>query len=192
MNINTKSDEPELIRRSRLGDKRAYGQLVNRYMKRAYYSALGLVSSHEAALDLSQEAFVRSYRAIGKLDPDRKFYTWYYRILRNLCFNYLRDKSRRARPFSEIDETMVQTIVDVTQDASRSVETDEMCHELWKAIDRLSALEREVIIMKDFEELSYKEMADMLECPIGTVMSRLFNARKALKHKMEDYMNDRL
>ncbi|MBN1154054.1 sigma-70 family RNA polymerase sigma factor [candidate division KSB1 bacterium] len=191
MNNNREADESELIRRSRMGDKDAFGQLVCIYMKRAYFSALGLVSSHEAALDLSQEAFVRAYRAIGKLDPERKFYTWLYQILRNLCFNYIRDRARHARPFSELDEQKMQQIADASQDASSRVETDELHQQLRRAINLLSPLEREVIVLKDLQELSYKEIAEVLGCPVGTVMSRLYNARKALRNSMKEYMNDR-
>jgi len=99
------ADEGALILRCQAGEKQAYGELVNKYMKRAYYTALGLIGSPKAAMDLSQEAFIRAYRAIKRLDADKKFFTWYYRILKNLCLNYLRDRARQARPFSEVGET---------------------------------------------------------------------------------------
>jgi len=192
MNHIESKKESELICKSQAGDKSAYGQLVQKYMQRAYYCALGLVSSHDAALDLSQEAFVRAYRAIRKVDPERQFFTWYYQILRNLCLNYLRDKSRHARPFSEIDENAVWNISDHSMNAEERLEAKELCQEVWKAINQLTPLEREVIVLKDFQELSYKEIADVLGCPIGTVMSRLYNARKALKRRMEVYVYDRV
>ena len=79
------------------GTRRAFGQLVERYMRRAYYAALGLVGSHEDAMDLSQEAFVRAYRARERLDPERPFYAWLYQIIRRLCFNFVRDRRTRRR-----------------------------------------------------------------------------------------------
>ncbi|HEX9974570.1 MAG TPA: sigma-70 family RNA polymerase sigma factor [bacterium] len=181
--------EGSIILQCQKGDKEMYGRLVKKYMQRAYYVALGLVGSHDGALDLSQEAFVRAYRSIQKLNPEGKFYTWYYQILRNLCFNYLRDNARHAHSFSEIGEQRINQIVDDSEDASLKVEKDEMCEQLWNAIDALKPNEREIIILKDFQEMSYKEIAATLECPIGTVMSRLYTARQALKLKMESYLN---
>ncbi|MCH7674491.1 sigma-70 family RNA polymerase sigma factor [candidate division KSB1 bacterium] len=178
-------DEGALILRCQAGEKQAYGELVNKYMKRAYYTALGLIGSPEAAMDLSQEAFIRAYRAIKRLDADKKFFTWYYRILKNLCLNYLRDRARHARPFSEVGETTLLRISDQSEDASKQVEQEETKEMVWDAINSLNPQEREIIILKDFQEHSYKEISELLDCPMGTVMSRLYNARQALKVKLE-------
>jgi len=183
-------DEGSVILRCQRGDTQIYGWLVKKYMQRAYFVALGLVGSHDGALDLSQDAFVRAYRSIHKLDPNRKFFTWYYQILRNLCFNFLRDNARHALPFSEIGDQQVDQIADNSDDASVQVEKDDMRERLWNAIDALKPNEREIIILKDFQEMSYKEIAETLEIPIGTVMSRLYSARHALKLKMESYVNE--
>ena len=178
-------DEGALILRCQAGEKQAYGELVNKYMKRAYYTALGLIGSSEAAMDLSQEAFIRAYRAIKRLDANKKFFTWYYRILKNLCLNYLRDRARHARPFSEVGETTLLKMSDQTQDVSKQVEQEETKEMVWNAINSLNPQEREIIILKDFQEHSYKEISELLDCPMGTVMSRLYNARQALKVKLE-------
>lgn len=178
-------NEREIILDCQRGVKEAYGHLVKKYMKRAYYTALGLIGSPEAAMDLSQDAFVRAYRAIKRLDADKKFFTWYYRILKNLCLNYLRDRARHARPFSEVGETTILKLSDAEQDTFRQVERKETREAVWRAINSLKPAEKEIIILKDFQEHSYKEIADLLDCPIGTVMSRLYNARQALKSKLE-------
>jgi len=178
-------DEGALILRCQAGEKQAYGELVNKYMKRAYYTALGLIGSPEAAMDLSQEAFIRAYRAIKRLDADKKFFTWYYRILKNLCLNHLRDRAIHARPFSEVGETTLLRISDQSEDASKQVEQAETKEMVWDAINSLKPQEREIIILKDFQEHSYKEISELLDCPMGTVMSRLYNARQALKVKLE-------
>jgi len=180
-----KFNERRLILKCQRGEKQAYGKLVNKYMKRAYYTALGLIGSPEAAMDLSQEAFIRAYRAIKRLDADKKFFTWYYRILKNLCLNYLRDRARHARPFSEVGETTLLRISDQSEDASEQLEQEEMKEMVWNAINSLKPQEREIIMLKDFQEHSYKEISELLDCPIGTVMSRLYNARQALKVKLE-------
>jgi len=183
-------DDGSLIIRCQAGDKRAFGILVEKYMKRAYYTALGLVGSHEDALDISQDAFVHAYRSISKFQPGRcGFFTWYYKILRNLCFNFLRDRAKHAHAFSEIDEQQqVLEIPDENYDPSVIAERNDMKDTLWKAISSLKEHEREIIVLKDFQNMSYKEIAEMLDCPVGTVMSRLFNARKQLKEKMERYL----
>lgn len=182
-------NEKALILRCQRGEKQAYGELVKKYMKRAYYTALGFIGSHEAALDLSQEAFIRAYRAIHKLDADRKFYTWYYQILKNLCLNFIRDRSRHARSFSEVGEMVLKTMPDKSADASVILEKEELKEQVWKAINELKPHEKEIILLKDFQDHSYKEIAELMHCPLGTVMSRLFTARKALKQKLSRYLS---
>ena len=190
MKTDTENEDMTAILQCQKGDKQAYGRLVQKYMKRAYFTALGLVGSHEGALDLSQEAFVRAYRSIRKMDVERKFFTWYYQILRNLCFNYLRDRARHARTFSEIGEEQLDRMCDESQDLSTQMELDELKEAFWNAMSTLKPQEREIIILKDFQKMSYKEIAGALDCPIGTVMSRLYSARKALKSKLEGYFYD--
>lgn len=179
------SNDAEAIRLCQAGNRQAYGFLVERYKERAYYSALGILGSREAALDISQDAFVRAFRAMKRFEPGKKFFTWYYQILRNLCLNFIRDKKRHARSFSEMDEHEISIIADSDQDASDLAEHNELKRALWQALDELKPKEKEIIVLKDFQDLSYKEIAEMLDIPIGTVMSRLFNARKALKAKIE-------
>ncbi len=185
VNVQPITSDAQAIRLCQQGDRQAYGFLVQRYMQRAYFSALGLVGSHDAAMDLSQDAFVRAFRAIKKFDVERQFFTWYYQILRNLCLNFIRDKKRHARSFSEVNEYQIKRLSDESQDASKAVEQAELKKVMWEAINSLKPNEREIIVLKDFQELQYKEIAEMLDIPIGTVMSRLFNARKALKAKLE-------
>jgi RNA polymerase sigma-70 factor (ECF subfamily) len=185
-------NDGRLIARCQAGDKQAFGALVEKYKKRAYYTALGLAGSHEDALDLSQEAFVWAYRSISKFDRSLGgFFTWYYKILRNLCFNFLRDRARHARAFSEVDgpAQRLNEIPDENYDLTVIAERDELKEMLWKAILSLKEQDREIIILKDFQDISYKEIAEVLDCPIGTVMSRLFNARKQLREKMEGYLS---
>lgn len=183
-------EERRLVLRSQAGDRHAYGLLVQRYMQRAYFVALGFIGSHQEALDMSQEAFVRAYRAIKRFDPERRFFTWYYQILRNLCLNARRDRARRSRRFSEIGETRIQQWPDGQADAQETLERAELREAVWKALDALEEQQREVIILKDFENLAYKDIAELLGCPIGTVMSRLYYARKALKTHLEAYFHD--
>ncbi len=97
MSLDTRHpEEGDLVNRASMGDSGAFGHLVEYYMRRSYLVALSLVGSHEDALDLSQDAFARAYRARHSLDPEKPFYAWYYQILRRLCFNFLRDRKLRS------------------------------------------------------------------------------------------------
>ncbi len=187
MNQDKDISEYSLIEKSQQGDKQVYGVLVKKYMKRAYFTALGLTGYHESALDMSQEAFVRAYRSINKFDAKREFFTWYYQILRNLCFNHNRDRNRRAKPFSDIGDIQLNRIVDPSQAVIDQIDRQEMKNLLWQEINSLKSQEKEIIILKDFQDMTYKKIAEFLHIPIGTVMSRLFNARKILKEKLKDF-----
>lgn len=180
--ISLPTDERALVQRAQAGDLEAFGELVSRYMRRAYYAALGLVGSHDDALDLSQEAFARAFRARTSLDPDRPFYTWLYTILRRLCFNFLRDRNTRARKLAEAagwlsDEASARA---AAHNPGRVTELAELRRRVAQAIEGLPERQREVLVLKEFEDLRYREIADLLGIPIGTVMSRLYAARRQL------------
>jgi len=183
--LHETKDDRSVIIRIKKGDTQAYNILVKRYMQRAYYTALGFVGNHDSALDLSQDAFVKAYHAIQKVDEDRNFFTYYYRILRNLCFNFIRDKKRHARAFSEIGEVQVRNFENPDSDPSDLLEKQEQKEAVWAAIQQLKPDHREIIILKEFRDYSYEEIAKLLDIPIGTVMSRLYHARKSLKSKLE-------
>ncbi len=189
-NHASQNDDSHYIEACRRGDKSAFGALVEKYMRRAYFAALGLTGSPEAALDLSQDAFVRAWRAIRRFQPGKAFFPWYYRILRNLCFNYLRDRRRHARPFSEIAEGKLERIRDKEQDVEAEIESEELRRQVWEAIDALKPQEREILLLREFDGMRYDEIAEALNIPKGTVMSRLFNARRALKQKLLEVMHE--
>jgi RNA polymerase sigma-70 factor (ECF subfamily) len=179
------TSDSEAVRLCQQGNRQAYGYLVKTYMQRAYYCALGIVGSHEAALDISQDAFVRAFRAISRFEPEKQFFTWYYKILRNLCLNFVRNRKAHARSFSEINEYEIGRLSDDEQNIDENLERKELRAQVRTALNSLKPQEREIIMLKDFQDYSYKEIADILDIPIGTVMSRLYNARKALKAKLE-------
>ena len=183
------SDSDELlVRRAQSGDTEAFGTLVERYMRRAYYAALGLVGSPEDARDLSQEAFARAFRHRKKIDPERPFYAWLYQILRRLCFNFNRDRRSRRDKLDEASEWLAEQA-----DArvalprpDRALEQAEARRRVLRAIESLPERDREVLVLKEFEGLKYREIADLVGIPIGTVMSRLYAARKRLAAALEE------
>lgn len=182
--MNATDKESELLIKAKNGDKNAYGKIVKNYMRRAYFAALSIVGSSEDAVDLSQEAFIKAYRALKKFDQEKKFYTWYYSILRNLCLNFLRNKKRHATNFSEIYD-LLESSKDENQDTENMIERNETRKIVWEAIWKLSPEDREIITAKDIVNASYEEIAELLQIPIGTVMSRLYYARKRLKKIIE-------
>lgn len=182
--------ERVLVVRARAGDRQAFGELVTRYMRRAYYAALGLTGSHDDALDLSQEAFARAFRARASLDPDGSFYAWLYQIVRRLCFNHIRDSRTRRERLQQATPWLADEAGRraAAADPARNAERAELRARLEKAIDALPEREREVLVLREFEGLRYREIAELLGIPIGTVMSRLYAARKDLSEQLGDVL----
>ena len=158
--------------------------LVKDNMKRAYFSALGFLGSHDAAMDVSQEAFIRAYQNFNKYDEKRNFFTWYYKILRNLCFNFIRDTKNRKEDFF-LDSRKYE---DSRSNPEQNLEEKEELEMVHVAINQLETGDREIIFLREFEGYSYEQISEMLNLPAGTVMSRLFYARKKLAEKMKRIM----
>lgn len=174
-------DEIIAMQRCRRGSPEAFESLVNRYMKDAYFIALGFVGNREDALDLSQEAFVRAYRNIKHTKPGRKFFPWFYQILKNLCISHLR--KRRYRRASSLDGEDCPEVAATTDCFSPEVVAarNETKDKVWQAISKLDPKHREVIILRHFQNMSYDQIAEALFCNKGTVTSRLYYARKRLQ-----------
>jgi RNA polymerase sigma-70 factor (ECF subfamily) len=169
------------MRRCRRGSSGAFEVFVNRYMKDAYFIALGLVGNREDAMDLSQEAFIRAYRNIKHLKPDRRFFPWFYQILKNLCISHLR--KRRYRQTSSLDGENCPEVAATADCFSPEVvaRRNELKDKVWQAIGKLDDKHREVIILRHFQNMSYQQIAEALYCNKGTVTSRLYYARKKLE-----------
>lgn len=177
-------EDNEAILACQAGDTEMYKVLVDRYKTRAYYAALMYTHNRDDALDLSQEAFYRAYRALARFDTSRNFYTWFYRILKNLCINFVTRK-RTHNQFSA-DAENAPDLISSDANPEEVLEQNEQSALLWKALNRLKEKDREIIILKEFQEMAYREMAEVLDIPEGSVMSRLFYARKRLLRELED------
>jgi RNA polymerase sigma-70 factor (ECF subfamily) len=174
-----------LVMRAQNGERAAFGELVSKYMQRAYYAALGLVGSHDDALDLSQEAFARAFNARASIDPERPFFPWLYQIIRRLCFNYTRDSSSHRKKLEKVGSWLTDTTMGQEPDRpDRALERSELQDQVAAAIERLQPHEREVLVLREFEGLRYREISETVDIPIGTVMSRLYSARRALAREL--------
>ena len=177
--------ERELLRKCRAGDWDAYEPIVRAYESRVYGLALGLVRNPEDARDLTQDALVRGFQAMNLYDPDRPFLGWLLGICRNLCIDFL----RRRRPHVHIDDTrdgQQMQVSDPRARTDRSIINSETRELIWKALGDISDEHREVLVLKDIQDLEYGEIARILNIPQGTVASRVYYARRALREVLED------
>ncbi len=179
MSMNS-PDQADVVTRETLlawkkGDKGAFEKIVRATMKRAYAVALGLVGNADDAHDLSQEAYIAAHRARKTFDVDRPFFPWFYRVLKNRCLNYLKKRARRREISLDVLEERAGR-----GSADGELLRKERIEMVWKALFTLSTEHREILVLRNFEELSYSEISGVLGVPEGTVMSRLYYARQAL------------
>lgn len=170
------------------GDDRAFDTLVDGLRTRAYHVARSMVGSPDDALELTQETFLKVYKARATFREGEHFLPWFHRILRNTCFSFLRG-AKRAKSLSAMgaagqgDERDFE-IEDLDNEPSGDLLQNERSMEFWKAFKSLSARDREMLALRHFQELSYLQIASTLGIPEGTVMSRLFHARKRLRQTL--------
>ena len=181
-------EELAAMQQCRRGSRKAFEVLVNRYMKDAYFIALGFVGNREDAQDLSQEAFVRAYRNIKKLRPECGFFPWFYQILKNLCISHLRKK--KYRKAASLDVEGCPEAADDNFSPEEIADRNETKDRVWQAIGKLDPKHREVIILRHFQNMSYEQIAEALFCNKGTVTSRLYYARKHLEELLKGGLPD--
>ena len=183
-------EESALIQKIKAGKKNLFSLLVEKYKQRAFLTALSIVNNRDDAMDLAQEAFMKSYRAINNFDANRPFYPWFYRILKNGCLSHLKRKGliKKFSLTAKDSESNDIELPDCSYDPQLIVDRDEAREKVWEAFNKLNLKGREIIMMRHFQEMSYEEIAQALDIPIGTVMSRLFHARKKMKDMMEGYL----
>jgi RNA polymerase sigma-70 factor (ECF subfamily) len=181
----TLDNERDVIIDWKKGNKKAYEKLVRHYMRDAFLVAYGLTGNAEDARDLSQEAFIKAYQSRDRFDEARPFYPWLYRILKNHCLNLIKRGMRYTSPLKYEDNPDRERFASPQSTPLEQLEREERKRFVRAAIDMLSEDHREIIVLKNFKGHAYQEIADILEIPIGTVMSRLYYARKALKDIIE-------
>lgn len=174
----------ELVARVQQGDKKAFDLLVRKYQNRVMALIYRFIKNRGDVADVAQEAFIKAYRALPQFRGDAQFYTWLYRIAINTSKNYLTARGRRPLVAVGDDMTPEQLadIVGHTDNASpeRLVATEQMRGIVKKTIDALPDDLRTALLLRESDGLSYEEIAEVMECPIGTVRSRIFRAREAV------------
>ncbi len=177
-NDKTMDTDMALVTEIRKGDKKAFAELVERHKKTAFRIALGLVGNKDDAFDISQEAFLRVYRSASTYDEKQPFQPWFYTIIANLSRTWLRRRSRRENRMVDLDDVSWLLVDNRTPEAA--VINKEKVADLRQALKELSFEDREIIMLQHFRGMSYDEIAQLLSIPKGTVMSRLYYARKKL------------
>jgi RNA polymerase sigma-70 factor, ECF subfamily len=194
-NYSSESDE-KLVRASQRGQRTAFEELVARHRDKIYARAFSMMRHEDDALDLSQEAWIKGWQRLKQFQGESSFVTWMTRIVINLCLDQLR-KHKRQRAESieqlETDSGGVERQMPVIEaNPTEGLERGELRQRINKALGLLSYEHRTVLILHEFEELEYKEIAKRMECSIGTVMSRLFYARRRMANLMAAYKREEL
>ncbi len=176
--------ETELIRKCRAGQAHFYEPLVRANEAAGQRLALAMMGDPDAARDAVQQAFIKAYGALGRFELGRSFRPWFFQILRNQCRDALR-RGRAGLQVQRIDQVLAERLPS-SSDPERDRARSKAREVLWQGLARLSADHREVLVMKEIEGFSYNEIAVAMSIPEGTVASRLYHARRALREALEE------
>ena len=187
---HSSADDPTLVRAAQQGDMVAFEELVARHRDKVYARAYSMMRNEEEAIDLSQEAWIKGWQRLRQFQGEASFGTWMTRIVINLCLDQLRrQKRQRAESIEALDEEsggVERQMPVVTVNPTSGLERAELRQRIDRALGQLSHEHRTVLVLHEFEEMEYKEIAKTMGCSIGTVMSRLFYARRKLAALLTD------
>lgn len=191
MNEATRPSEDldrDLVQRVQLGDKSAFDLLVIKYQHKIVHLVNRYVKDPSEAQDVAQDTFIKAYKALGDFRGDSAFYTWLYRIAINTAKNYLLSRSRRHSDY-EVDMQDAEQVENAPQlkdidTPEHQLVNDQIIQVIKSAIEKLPEEMRVAITLREFEGMSYEEIAEAMDCPIGTVRSRIFRAREAIDEKL--------
>lgn len=182
--MGTRETDQQLVERAQQGDNRAFDLLVRKYQ----HKIIGLISryvhDHAEVQDVAQEAFIKAYRALGNFRSESAFYTWMYRIAINTAKNHLVSRSRRP-PGSDVDISDAEIIdhsgrLADSESPEASIARDQLEAAVYQAIENLPDDLRTAITLRELDGLAYEDIAQVMQCPVGTVRSRIFRAREAV------------
>jgi RNA polymerase sigma-70 factor (ECF subfamily) len=182
------NSEKSLINLVKKGDKKAYEVLVLQYQDRLVFSVYKFLKDYELAQDIAQEAFVKAFKNIEKFRGDSSFYTWIYRIAINTAKNFLSSKSRKSEIYDdEIMELKLSESAVTSENPENILEAEELRSLMMDAIQDLPDDIRTTLSLREFDGLSYEEIAEVQNCPIGTVRSRIHKGREILDKTFSKY-----
>jgi RNA polymerase sigma-70 factor, ECF subfamily len=182
--------DEELVASARRGDRRAFEELIERHQRRAYHIAFDFARDREEAKDLSQEAFLKAYTNLNKFDGRSSFYTWFYRILVNLCLDYKRRQTRA--PSNSFDEAMENQMEpshepQTPRSPDQQVLAQQISLRVGEVLASLPARQRTAFVLKNHQGLSIKEIAELMETAEGTVKVHLHRAVTALRERLAEF-----
>jgi len=181
---HSSTEDPALVKAAQRGDMTAFEELVARHRDKVFARAFSMVRNEEEAVDLSQEAWVKGWQRLPQFLGESSFGTWITRIIINLCLDHLRKQKRqRVESIEAMDEEsggVERQMPVVTPNPTANLERQELRKRIDQALGQLSYEHRTVLVLHEFEEMEYKEIAKTMGCSIGTVMSRLFYARRKM------------
>ena len=187
---HSSADDQTLVRASQGGEMAAFEELVARHRDKIYARAYSMMRNEEEAIDLSQEAWVKGWQRLRQFQGESSFGTWMTRIVINLCLDQLRKhKRQRTESIEEMSEEsggVERQMPVVTVNPTAGLERGELRQRIDRALGQLSYEHRTVLVLHEFEELEYKQIAKVMGCSIGTVMSRLFYARRKMAALLAD------
>ena len=181
--MDTSENDKELVKRAKRGDKAAFDVLVTKYQYRVINLVGRFVKDEDEAQDVAQEAFIKAYRGLEKFRGDSAFYTWLYQIVINSAKNHIVSKKRRTPPRAiEIEEAehMDTASMKELDTPERIMLTEEIERVVWQAIQELQEDLKTAITLREIDGMTYEEIASVMDCPVGTVRSRIFRARAAI------------
>lgn len=189
-----RAEEMVFVKRSQAGDLAAYDELIRRYQERIYGTLYHMTSNHEDAHDLAQESFIKAYQAIKTFKGGSSFYTWLYRIAVNKTLNFLKQRKNRVHmSLNDLDFGAEKDpdLIALTSHKTplRDAGLKELQNKLNEAMQRLSEHHRMVVTLHDVQGMSHEEIADVMDCNVGTVRSRLFYARQQLQGWLAEYLS---
>jgi len=187
---HSSADDPTLVRAAQRGDMAAFEELIARHRDKIYARAYSMMRNEEEAVDLSQEAWVKGWQRLRQFHSQSSFGTWMTRVVINLCLDQLRkQKQQRTESIEAMDEESggaERQMPVVTVNPTAGLERGELRQRIDRALGQLSYEHRTVLMLHEFEDMEYKEIARTMGCSIGTVMSRLFYARRKLALLLAD------
>ena len=188
MKSEHESDQ-RLVVRSQQGDKRAFDMLVLKYQQRIASVVSRYLRDQDEVADVTQEAFIRAYRALANFRGDAQIYTWLYRIAINTAKNHLVAKSRRPpntdKDINDGEFSENSVVLEAEDQPEALLARDQLQAVILAAVDDLQEDLRTALMLREFDGLSYEEIAEIMACPVGTVRSRIFRARETIEKKME-------